>query len=260
MQLDNEQLRRYVRQVILPEIGPSGQRKICAGSVLCVGAGGLGSAALMYLAAAGVGRIGIVDFDTVVLPDLNRQIIYSPADIGRPKTESAKEKLQQLNPTLEVGVHNTMLNAANAQSILREYDVVVDGTDNLPTRYLVNAACVSLRKPFVYGAVHQFEGQATVFAPHLGGPCYKCIYPEPPPPETMQSCGEAGVFGPVPGIIGCIQAAETLKLLAGTGELIIGRLLVLDALKMRFRALKLQRDPTCSVCGSTESSSQFYAH
>lgn len=249
MELEHEQLRRYARQVILPELGLAGQKKICAGSVLCIGAGGLGSPVLMYLTAAGVGRIGIVDYDTVELPNLQRQIIHSTDDIGRFKTVSAKEKLQRLNPGIQITTHQTKLTSANALELISQYEVVVDGTDNLPARYLANDACVLLKKPLVYGGVFRFEGQASVFAPHLGGPCYRCVYPEPPPPDTIPSCAEAGVLGVVPGIIGCIQAGEVLKLLIGQGDLLIGRLLVFDALTMRVREIKLRRDPACPVCG-----------
>ncbi len=253
MESNSEQLRRYARQVILPELGLSGQKKICTGSVLCVGAGGLGSPVLMYLAAAGVGKLGIVDFDVVELPNLQRQIIHTTNDISRPKTVSAKKKLQSLNPTIQVVTHETKLTSANALDIIAQYDVIVDGTDNLPARYLVNDACVMLKKPLVYGAVFRFEGQASVFAPCLGGPCYRCIYPEPPPPDAIPSCAEAGVLGVLPGIIGCIQATETLKLLIGQGDTLIGRLFVLDALTMRVRELKLQRDPACAVCSANPS-------
>lgn len=253
MELDNAQLHRYARQVILPEVGLVGQKKICAGSVLCIGAGGLGSPVLLYLAAAGVGKIGIIDFDTVELANLQRQVIHTTDDIGRPKTASAKEKLQKLNPTVQVVTHEAKLTSANALEIIAGYDVVVDGTDNLPARYLANDACVLSKKPLVYGAVFRFEGQASVFAPHLGGPCYRCIYPEPPPPDEIPTCAEAGVLGVLPGIIGCIQATEALKLLLGATDVLMGRLLVFNALAMRMREVKLRRDPACPVCGSHPS-------
>jgi len=253
MELDNAQLHRYARQVILPEVGFVGQKKICDGSVLCIGAGGLGSPVLLYLAAAGVGKIGIIDFDTVELANLQRQVIHTTDDIGRPKTVSAKEKLQRLNPTIQVVTHEAKLTSTNALQMIAQYDVVVDGTDNLPARYLANDACVLSKKPLVYGAVFRFEGQASVFAPHLGGPCYRCIYPEPPPPDAIPSCAEAGVLGVLPGIIGCIQATEALKLLLGATDVLMGRLLVFDALAMRVREVKLRRDPACPVCGSRPS-------
>ncbi|MCX7722167.1 MAG: molybdopterin-synthase adenylyltransferase MoeB [Verrucomicrobiae bacterium] len=257
MELSTDQLRRYARQVILPELGLAGQKKICAGSVVCVGAGGLGSPVLMYLAAAGVGKLGIVDADVVELPNLQRQVIHDTTDVGRPKTESAREKLERLNPDVQIVSHPVRLNSTNALEIICGYDVVVDATDNLPTRYLLNDACVILQKPLVYGAVFRFEGQASVLAPHLGGPCYRCIFPEPPPPEAVPSCAEAGVLGVLPGVIGCIQACEALKLLIGSGELLLGRLLVFDALTMRARELRLRRDPACPACGKQRSIEQL---
>jgi adenylyltransferase/sulfurtransferase len=249
MELSREALRRYARHVMLPEIGLAGQKKICSTSVLCIGAGGLGSPIAMYLAAAGIGRIGIVDDDVVDESNLQRQLLHGTADVGRPKTESAAATLRDLNPLVEVVEHRERLTRANALDLLRPYDIVVDGTDNFPTRYLTNDACVLLKKPNVFGAIFKFEGQASVFAPHLGGPCYRCLYPEPPPPGTVPSCGEAGVLGVLPGLIGCIQATEILKLAAGIGTSLAGRLLVYDALAMRFRELKLRRDPQCPVCG-----------
>lgn len=249
MQLSNDMLRRYARHLILPEVGAEGQKKICATSVLCVGAGGLGSPVLMYLAAAGIGKLGIVDFDTVDLSNLQRQIIHGTADVGRPKTLSAKETVNRINPDVQVVVHQTRLSSDNALDIIRPYDMVVDCTDNFPTRYLTNDACVLLKKPNVYGSILRFEGQASVFAPHLGGPCYRCLYPEPPPPGMVPSCAESGVLGVLPGIIGCIQATETLKLALGMGSSLIGRLLLFNALDMKFRELKLRRDPQCPICG-----------
>ena len=249
MQLSNDEIRRYSRHLILPEVGMAGQKKICSTSVLCIGAGGLGSPIALYLAAAGVGKLGIVDFDTVDFSNLQRQIIHTTADVGRPKAESAKESIQAINPGVEVVIHNTRLSSENAMELIAQYDVVVDGTDNFPTRYLTNDACVLLKKPNIYGSIFRFEGQASVFAPHLGGPCYRCLYPEPPPPGMVPSCAEGGVLGVLPGIIGCIQATEILKLALGKGSSLIGRLLLFNALDMKFRELKLRRDPQCPLCG-----------
>ncbi len=249
MDLDNEQIKRYSRHLILPEVGLAGQKKICRASVLCIGAGGLGSPIAMYLAAAGVGKIGIVDFDVVDFSNLQRQIIHGTEDVGRPKAESARDSIKSINPTCEVVIHNTRLSSENALEIIANYDIVVDGTDNFPTRYLTNDACVLLKKPNVYGSIFRFDGQASVFAPHLGGPCYRCLYPEPPPPGMVPSCAEGGVLGVLPGIVGCIQAAEILKLIIGKGTTLVGRLLTFDALKMKFHELKLRRDPECPVCG-----------
>lgn len=249
MQLNNDQIRRYSRHLILPEVGLAGQKKICSTSVLCIGAGGLGSPIGMYLAAAGIKKIGIVDFDTVDFSNLQRQILHTTADVGRSKAESAKEAINQLNPDVEVVIHNTRLTSENALDIIRQYDIVVDGTDNFPTRYLTNDACVLLKKPNVYGSIFRFEGQASVFAPHLGGPCYRCLYPEPPPPGMVPSCAEGGVLGVLPGIVGCIQTNEILKLALGQGTPLIGRLLLFNALDMKFREVKLRRDPKCPICG-----------
>jgi adenylyltransferase/sulfurtransferase len=249
MELNNDEIRRYSRHLILPEVGLAGQKKIKAASVLCIGAGGLGSPIAMYLAAAGIGKIGIVDFDTVDYSNLQRQILHTDADVGRSKAESAKETIRGINPHCEVVIHNTRISSENALDLIRPYDIVVDGTDNFPTRYLTNDACVLLKKPNVYGSIFRFEGQASVFAPHLGGPCYRCLYPEPPPPGMVPSCAEGGVLGVLPGIIGCIQATEILKLAIGKGNLLVGRLLLFNALDMKFRELKLRRDPACPVCG-----------
>ena len=249
MQLSNDEIRRYSRHLILPEVGMAGQKKICSSSVLCIGAGGLGSPIAMYLAAAGVGKIGIVDFDTVDYSNLQRQILHGTEDVGRLKAESAKETIASLNPGVEVVIHNTRLSSENAMEIIAQYDIVVDGTDNFPTRYLTNDACVLLKKANVYGSIFRFDGQASVFAPHLGGPCYRCLYPEPPPPGMVPSCAEGGVLGVLPGIIGCIQATEILKLALGKGTSMIGRLLLFNALDMKFRELKLRRDPKCPLCG-----------
>jgi adenylyltransferase/sulfurtransferase len=249
MELSNDEIRRYSRHLILPEVGLAGQKKIRATRVLCIGAGGLGSPIAMYLAAAGIGKLGIVDFDTVDFSNLQRQILHTDADVGRPKAESAKETIVGINPGVEVVLHNTRITSENALDIIRPYDIVVDGTDNFPTRYLTNDACVLLTKPNVYGSIFRFDGQASVFAPHLGGPCYRCLYPEPPPPGMVPSCAEGGVLGVLPGIIGCIQATEILKLALGKGSSLIGRLLLFNALDMKFRELKLRRDPECPICG-----------
>jgi len=249
MDLSNAEIRRYSRHLILPEVGLAGQKRICSTSVLCIGAGGLGSPIAMYLAAAGIGRLGLVDFDTVDFSNLQRQIVHGTEDVGRPKGESARETIQRINPGVEVILHNVRLSSQNALDILRPYDIVVDGTDNFPTRYLTNDACVLLKKPNIYGSIFRFEGQASVFAPHLGGPCYRCLYPEPPPPGMVPSCAEGGVLGVLPGIIGCIQAAEILKLALGKGSPLIGRLLLFNALEMKFKELKLRRDPQCPLCG-----------
>ena len=249
MQLSNDEIRRYSRHLILPEVGMAGQKKICSTSVLCIGAGGLGSPIAMYLAAAGIGKLGIVDFDTVDFSNLQRQIIHGTEDVGRPKAETAKETINRINPGVEVVLHKTRLSSENALEIIAQYDIVVDGTDNFPTRYLTNDACVLLKKPNAYGSIFRFEGQASVFAPLLGGPCYRCLYPEPPPPGMVPSCAEGGVLGVLPGIIGCIQATEILKLALGKGSSLVGRLLLFNALDMKFRELKLRRDPECPLCG-----------
>jgi molybdopterin/thiamine biosynthesis adenylyltransferase/rhodanese-related sulfurtransferase len=249
MELNNDEIRRYSRHLILPEVGLSGQKKIRASSVLCIGAGGLGSPIAMYLAAAGIGKLGILDFDVVDFSNLQRQIIHGTDDVNRPKTQSAKETIASINPNVEVVIHNTRISSENALEIMGPYDIVVDGTDNFPTRYLTNDACVLLKKPNVYGSIFRFEGQASVFAPHLGGPCYRCLYPEPPPPGMVPSCAEGGVLGVLPGIIGTIQATEILKLAIGKGSSLIGRLLLFNALDMKFRELKLRRDPKCPICG-----------
>ena len=246
--LTNEEVARYSRHLIMPEVGMDGQLKLKAASVLCIGAGGLGSPVAMYLAAAGVGRIGIVDFDVVDYSNLQRQIIHGTPDVGRPKLESARDSLAAINPEVRVETHDVALSSSNALDLFRGYDVIVDGTDNFPTRYLVNDACVLLRKPNCYGSIFRFEGQASVFgAPD--GPCYRCLYPEPPPPGLVPSCAEGGVLGILPGVVGTIQATEAVKLIMGAGEPLIGRFLIYDALRMRFRELKLRRDPDCPVCG-----------
>jgi len=249
MELSNEEIRRYSRHLILPEVGLAGQKRIKATSVLCIGAGGLGSPIAMYLAAAGIGRLGLVDFDTVDFSNLQRQIIHGTEDVGRHKGESARDTLKSINPGVEVVLHSVRLSAENAMDIIRQYDIVVDGTDNFPTRYLTNDACVLLKKPNIYGSIFRFEGQASVFAPHLGGPCYRCLYPEPPPPGMVPSCAEGGVLGVLPGIIGCIQSTEILKLAIGKGTSLVGRLVLFNALDMKFKELKLRRDPECPLCG-----------
>ena len=246
--LSNEEVARYSRHLIMPEVGMDGQLKLKAASVLCIGAGGLGSPVAMYLAAAGVGRLGIVDFDVVDYSNLQRQVIHGTPDVGRSKLESARDTLQAINPEVHIETHEVALSSANALDVLRGYDVIVDGTDNFPTRYLVNDACVLLGIPNAYGSIFRFEGQASVFAAK-DGPCYRCLYPEPPPPGLVPSCAEGGVLGILPGVVGTIQATETVKLIMGVGEPLIGRFLVYDALRMRFRELKLRKDPDCPVCG-----------
>ena len=249
MELSDDAIRRYSRHLLLPEVGVEGQKKIGSASVLCIGAGGLGSPIVMYLAAAGIGKLGLVDFDLVEFSNLQRQILHGTEDVGRPKTQSAAETIHSLNPGVEVVLHETRLTSKNALEIIRPYDVVVDGTDNFPTRYLTNDACVLLRKPNVYGSIFRFEGQASVFAPHLGGPCYRCLFPEPPPPGMVPSCAEGGVLGVLPGTIGTLQATEILKLVLEIGTSLVGRLLLFNALDMKFREIKLRRDPQCPVCG-----------
>jgi molybdopterin/thiamine biosynthesis adenylyltransferase/rhodanese-related sulfurtransferase/molybdopterin converting factor small subunit len=255
-QLTNDEVKRYSRHLIMPEVGVDGQRKLKAAKVLCIGAGGLGSPVALYLAAAGVGRIGIVDFDVVDFSNLQRQIIHGTPDVGRSKLASAKDRLNAINPEVEVVTHEAALSSQNALQLFEPYDVIVDGTDNFPTRYLVNDACVLLGKPNAYGSIFRFEGQASVFATK-DGPCYRCLYPEPPPPGLVPSCAEGGVLGVLPGIIGVIQATETVKLIMGIGEPLIGRFLIYDALRMRFRELKLRKDPDCPVCGTHPTVTQL---
>ena len=248
-ELSTDDLSRYSRHLILPEVGMEGQRRLKAARVLCVGTGGLGSPLALYLTAAGIGTLGLVDFDVVDSSNLQRQIIHSTKDIGRKKIDSAEEKLSALNPAINIVKHDTMLSSANALDILKDYDIVADGTDNFPTRYLVNDACVLLGKPNVYGSIFRFEGQASVFATEAG-PCYRCLYPEPPPPGLVPSCAEGGVLGILPGLVGVIQATEVIKLILGKGDSLVGRLLLVDALNMRFRELKLRKNPECPVCGT----------
>ena len=248
-QLTKDEILRYSRHLIMPEVGMEGQLKLKHAKVLCIGAGGLGSPLALYLAAAGVGKLGIVDFDVVDFTNLQRQIIHDTNDVGRPKLASAKETLADINPYVEVETYETRLTSENALEIIRDYDIVADGTDNFPTRYLVNDASVLAGKPNVYGSIFRFEGQATVFYAKEG-PCYRCLYPEPPPPGLVPSCAEGGVLGVLPGIIGSIQALETIKLILGRGQTLIGRLLLFDALSLKFREVKLRKNPDCPVCGT----------
>jgi adenylyltransferase/sulfurtransferase len=247
--LNNEEIARYSRHLILPEVGMEGQQKLKAAKVLCVGTGGLGSPLAFYLAAAGIGTLGLVDFDVVDSSNLQRQIIHSTKDVGRSKLDSAEEKLKALNPFMKIVKYNTMLMSDNAMEIFKDFDIVADGTDNFPTRYLVNDACVLSGKPNVYGSIFRFEGQASIFATEEG-PCYRCLYPEPPPPGLVPSCAEGGVLGILPGLVGIIQATEVIKLILGQGDPLIGRLLLVDSLGMRFRELKLRKNPDCPVCGT----------
>ena len=246
---NEEQVVRYARHIILPGIGGDGQRKLLDASVLCIGAGGLGSPVAMYLAAAGVGKLGIVDFDEVDLTNLQRQIAHGTSDVGRPKVASAADRLREINPGIEVVPYDTMLNSDNAFEIFEPYDLIVDGSDNFPVRYLTNDATQMLGKPLVYGSIFQWEGQATVFMPGQETPCYRCLFPQPPPPGSVPSCAEGGVFGVLPGIVGCIQATEAIKLIIEKGTTLEGRLLLFDAMEMDFTTVKLRWDPECPVCG-----------
>jgi sulfur-carrier protein adenylyltransferase/sulfurtransferase len=247
--LSKDEILRYSRHLIMPEVGMEGQQKIKAARVLCIGTGGLGSPLALYLAAAGVGTLGLVDFDVVDYTNLQRQIIHSTADVGRKKLDSAADKLKAINPFINLRTFDTMLNSANALELFRDFDIIADGTDNFPTRYLVNDACVLSGKPNVYGSIFRFEGQASVFATK-DGPCYRCLYPEPPPPGLVPSCAEGGVLGILPGLVGVMQATEVIKLILGIGDPLIGRLLLIDALGMKFRELKLRKNPDCPVCGT----------
>lgn len=248
MNLTPEQLTRYSRHFILPEIGEAGQKKLLASKVLLIGAGGLGSPLGLYLAAAGVGTLGLVDFDVVDLSNLQRQILHTNDEIGKPKIDSAEKRIKAMNPDTKIIKHKVRLTSDNALDILKDYDIVIDGTDNFPTRYLTNDACVFLKKPNIYGSIYRFDGLATVFNPP-DGPCYRCLYPEPPPPGMVPSCAEGGVLGVLPGVIGTIQATEAIKILTGIGRTLVGRLMVYDALQMTFRELKIRKDPNCPVCG-----------
>src|SRR3954464_2773557 len=250
--LNKDEILRYSRHLIMPEVGMEGQQKLKAARVLCIGTGGLGSPMALYLAAAGVGTLGLVDFDVVDYTNLQRQIIHFTADVGRKKLDSAADKLKAINPYLELRMFDTKLSSANALEIFKDFDIIVDGTDNFPTRYLVNDACVLTGKPNVYGSIFRFEGQASVFGAK-DGPCYRCLYPEPPPPGMVPSCAEGGVLGILPGLVGLIQATETIKLIVGIGETLIGRLLLVDALAMRFREMKLRKNPDCPMCGANRT-------
>jgi molybdopterin/thiamine biosynthesis adenylyltransferase/rhodanese-related sulfurtransferase len=247
--LSNDEILRYSRHLIMPEVGMEGQLKLKAARVLCIGAGGLGSPLALYLGAAGVGTLGLVDFDVVDYTNLQRQIIHTTADVGRKKLDSAADKLKAINPLINLRTFDTRLSSDNALDLFRDFDIIADGTDNFPTRYLVNDACVLTGKPNVYGSIFRFEGQASVFATEKG-PCYRCLYPEPPPPGLVPSCAEGGVLGILPGLVGVIQATEVIKLILGKGEPLIGRLLLVDALAMKFRELKLRKNPDCPVCGT----------
>ncbi len=255
-QLSKDEILRYSRHLIMPEVGMEGQLKLKQAKVLCIGAGGLGSPLALYLGAAGVGKLGLVDFDIVDFTNLQRQVIHGTSDVGRSKLQSARETLREINPNTEVETYETRLSSDNALDIFRDYDIVADGTDNFPTRYLVNDACVLLGKPNVYASIFRFEGQASVFYA-ARGPCYRCLYPDPPPPGLVPSCAEGGVLGVLPGIMGCIQAMETIKLILGRGEPLIGRLLLFDALGLKFRELKLRKNPECPVCGTHRTITQL---
>ena len=251
MDLRSSEVARYARHLSLPGVGLDGQKRLKSSRVLCIGAGGLGSPASLYLAAAGVGILGVVDFDVVDSSNLQRQILHGTGDVGRKKIDSARDRLQEANPHVRVELHDARFDSSTAMSIVESYDLVIDGTDNFPTRYLSNDVCVFLKKPLVYGAISRFEGQCTVFAPHLGAPCYRCLYPEPPLPGMVANCSEAGVFGVLPGIIGVLQAIEAIKLIVGTGDPLLSRLIHFDALKAKFREFQLQRDPDCPVCSAS---------
>jgi len=245
----NDEIARYSRHLIMPEVTLEGQKRIKAAGVLCIGTGGLGSPIALYLAAAGIGRLGLIDFDVVDFSNLQRQILHGTDDVGRKKLNSAKDRIKATNPNVQVDLHDCMFRSENAMQIVQDYDIVVDGTDNFPTRYLSNDVCVLAKKPNVYGSIFRFDGQCTVFAPHLGGPCYRCMFPEPPPPGMVPSCAEGGVLGVLPGIIGVLQAIEAIKLIIGIGDSLIGRLVGFDALKLRFREFKIRKDPKCPICG-----------
>jgi molybdopterin/thiamine biosynthesis adenylyltransferase/rhodanese-related sulfurtransferase len=245
----NDEIARYSRHLIMPEVTLDGQKRIKAASVLCLGAGGLGSPIALYLAAAGIGRMGLIDYDIVDFSNLQRQILHGTDDVGRKKLNSAKDRIKAVNPNVQVDLHDTMFRSDNAMQLVQDYDIVIDGTDNFPTRYLSNDVCVLLKKPNIYGSIFRFDGQCTVFAPHLGGPCYRCMFPEPPPPGMVPSCAEGGVLGVLPGMIGVMQAIEAIKLIIGIGDSLIGRLVSFDALQMRFKEFKIRKDPNCPICG-----------
>src|SRR5438874_5584908 len=248
MSLTQEEILRYSRHLIMPEVGVEGQEKLKNASILLIGCGGLGSPLSMYLSAAGVGHLGLVDFDVTDFTNLQRQVAFGTSDVGRPKVEATKDRIASINPNVKVTTYRTKLSSENAMDIFKDYDIIIDGTDNFPTRYLVNDACVFLKKPNVYGSIFRFEGQATIFWGEKG-PCYRCLYPEPPPPGLVPSCAEGGVLGILPGLIGVVQATEAVKLILGAGEPLIGRLLLFNALKMQWRELKLRKDPNCPICG-----------
>jgi sulfur-carrier protein adenylyltransferase/sulfurtransferase len=248
LEFSNDEIARYSRHLIMPEVTLEGQKRLKAASILCIGAGGLGSPIALYLAAAGIGRMGLVDGDTVDFSNLQRQILHGTKDVGRKKLNSARDRIREVNPNVQVELYDTLFTSENAREITEPYDIVIDGTDNFPTRYLSNDICVFLKKPNVYGSIFRFDGQCTVFAPHLGGPCYRCMFPEPPPPGMVPSCAEGGVLGVLPGIIGVMQAIEAIKLVMGIGEPLLGRLVHFDALKLKFREFKLRQDPKCPVC------------
>ncbi len=248
IEFSNDEIARYSRHLIMPEVTMEGQKRLKAASVLCIGTGGLGSPIALYLAAAGIGRLGLVDGDTVDFSNLQRQILHGTKDVGRKKINSARDSIREVNPNVQVDLYDAFFTSENARQIAEPYDVIIDGTDNFPTRYCSNDVSVFLKKPNVYGSIFRFDGQATVFAPHLGGPCYRCMFPEPPPPGMVPSCAEGGVLGVLPGVVGVIQAIEAIKLIMGIGEPLIGRLLHFDALKLKFREFKLRKDPKCPVC------------
>ncbi len=252
-ELGPAELARYARHITIPDVGSSGQKKLRAARVLCIGAGGLGSPVALYLAAAGVGKIGIVDEDEVELSNLQRQIIHGTGDVGRKKVDSAEDRLRKVNPCIEVETFQSRFRSENAKKIAENYDLIIDGTDNFPTRYLSNDTAVLLQKPNVYGSIYRFEGQVAVFAPHLGGPCYRCLFPRPPTPGQVPSCAEGGVLGVLPGIVGCLQANEAIKLILGIGEPLVGRLVHFDALAFRFREIRLRPNPDCEICGAEPS-------
>jgi len=245
----NDEIARYSRHLIMPEVTLDGQKRIKAASVLCIGTGGLGSPIALYLAAAGIGRLGLVDYDIVDFSNLQRQILHGTEDVGRKKLNSAKDRIKAINPNVQVDLHDMMFRSENAMQLVQDYDIVIDGTDNFPTRYLSNDVCVLTKKPNIYGSIFRFDGQCTVFAPHLGGPCYRCMFPEPPPPGMVPSCAEGGVLGVLPGMIGVMQAIEAIKLIIGIGDSLIGRLVSFDALKLRFKEFKIRKDPNCPICG-----------
>jgi len=245
----NDEIARYSRHLIMPEVTLDGQKRIKAASVLCIGTGGLGSPIALYLAAAGIGRLGLVDYDIVDFSNLQRQILHGTEDVGRKKLNSARDRIKAINPNVQVDLHDMMFRSENAMQLVQGYDIVIDGTDNFPTRYLSNDVCVLTKKPNIYGSIFRFDGQCTVFAPHLGGPCYRCMFPEPPPPGMVPSCAEGGVLGVLPGIIGVMQAIEAIKLIIGIGESLIGRLVSFDALNLRFKEFKIRKDPSCPICG-----------